>query len=272
MFGQNIIQNTLSVASPKGSSGNRQYHSRSDHHSKVACWAIIFDLLQTCPTLLEHVGSDKVFIGINHKINDFTNGKSKNLDLVICLPGSDRQFRDTFQNMVGKHHIQLDPQERAQFNTLPILRRREVGTVLVALEAKACMTAHQKSWPRLYDELNSSHNIVHGASDDSVAAGYVFVNAAPTHSSTVAPFKVNHHNQPDDTFGTIDTIKQLRRRSGTGQIGYDALGISVIDLANDGSPVRIVPPPVGLAPTDPLSYEQMIQRICSAYSSRFKNI
>lgn len=272
MFGGNIIKNSLSLASPKGSSGNRQYHSRSDHHSKVACWAIVFDLLDTCPTLLDHVADGRVFIGINHRINDFINGKSKNLDLVICLPGSRKRFRDTFQSMVAKYYIQLDPVEKSRLAAFPILERREVGTVLVALEAKACMTAHQKSWPRLYDELNSSHNIVHGASDDSIAAGFVFVNAASAHHSTVPPHNVNRHNQPADTIGTIDTIRQLRRRSGTGQAGYDALGISVIDLVNDGSPVQIVPPPVGLLPTDPLSYDQLIQRICAAYSSRFRNL
>lgn len=272
MSGEKIIVRTLTLASPKGKSGNHQYHSRSDHHSKVACWAIVFDLLSSCPTLLNHVVSKKVFIGINHKINDFTNGKSKNLDLVICTPGSKKPFKDDFHGMEAKYSIQLSPSEQAQLKSLPQLERREVGSVLVALEAKACMTAHQKSWPRLYDELNSSHAIVHGASDDSIAAGYVLVNASSTHASTVAPYNVNKHRQPDDALGTIDVVKQLRRRSGTGQSGYDALGISVIDLANNGSPVLLVPPPTGLIASDPLSYDQMIQRICSAYSARFRNI
>jgi uncharacterized RmlC-like cupin family protein len=44
----------------------------------------------------------------------------------------------------------------------------EVGAVLIALEAKACMTAHVKALPRLYDELNSSHQCVHGSSSPRV--------------------------------------------------------------------------------------------------------
>lgn len=272
MFGEKIIVRTLTQASPKGRSGNYQYHSRSDHHSKVSCWAIVFDLLWSCPTLLQHVLNKKVFIGINHKINDFTNGKAKNLDLVICTAGSKKLFKDDFHSMENKYSIQLSADEKDKLKGFPLLERREVGSVLVALEAKACMTAHQKSWPRLYDELNSSHAIVHGASDDSIAAGYVIVNASSTHASTVAPYNVNKHKQPHDALGTIDVVKQLRRRSGTGQNGYDALGISVVDLANDGSQVIIVPPPTGLSSSDPLSYDQMIQRICSAYSARFRNI
>ena len=200
------------------------------------------------------------------------NGKDKNLDLVICIPGSPKQYRDSFQSMVSKYNIKLNANETATLGLFPILYRREVGTVLVALEAKACMTAHQKSWPRLYDELNSSHNIVHGANDDSIAAGYVFVNSASSHASTVSPFNVNLHNQPSATIGTIEAIRKLRRRSGTGQPGYDAIGISVLELANDGSPVRIVPPPLDLPSSDPLSYDQMVQRISSAYSARFRNI
>jgi hypothetical protein len=48
MFGPEILVRTLSKATRVDRSGNRwQYHSRSDHHSKVACWGIIFDLLRT---------------------------------------------------------------------------------------------------------------------------------------------------------------------------------------------------------------------------------
>ena len=67
-----------------------------------------------------------------------------------------------------------------------------VGAVLVALEAKACMTAHVKSLPRLYDELNSSHLCVHGASGPgSFAIAYVQVNQArDVHLS-------NHHPSKD---------------------------------------------------------------------------
>ena len=65
-----------------------QYHSRSDAHSKAACWAIVLDLLETCSLLRNHVEIGKVAFGINHEMRDFRMNRKKNLDLVICTPGS----------------------------------------------------------------------------------------------------------------------------------------------------------------------------------------
>jgi len=62
------------------------------------------------------------------------------------------------------------------------------------MEAKACMTAHQRALPRLYDELNSSHLTVHGAADHAIAAGFVMVNAATKFLST----DLNKKNFPND--------------------------------------------------------------------------
>ena len=57
--------------------------------------------------------------------------------------------------------------------------RGPVGNVLVALEAKACMTKFASSRPRLYDELNSSHLTIHGASAQAAAAALVMINLSP---------------------------------------------------------------------------------------------
>jgi hypothetical protein len=41
-----ILVRTLSTPVPIGPSKTPwQYHSRSDRHSKIACWGILFDLL-----------------------------------------------------------------------------------------------------------------------------------------------------------------------------------------------------------------------------------
>ena len=37
------------------------------------------------------------------------------------------------------------------------------------------MTAHTRALPRLYDELNSSHLCVHGASRQALAIGFVVI-------------------------------------------------------------------------------------------------
>lgn len=40
------------------------------------------------------------------------------------------------------------------------------------------MTAFSKSYPRLYDELNSSHAVIHGASNRALAVGLAIINVA----------------------------------------------------------------------------------------------
>jgi hypothetical protein len=89
--GLNIIARSMSVAtrgSPTGKAfqfGNAwQYHPRSDRHSKVACWALMFDLIEDCSLLRSHLEAGKVAIGINHTMRDFARDREKNLDLVVC--------------------------------------------------------------------------------------------------------------------------------------------------------------------------------------------
>lgn len=107
-----------------------------------------------------------------------------------------------------------------------------VKTALIALEAKAAFTEFGKARPRLYDELNSSHLTIHGDTDQAIAVGLAMINAAP---SFVSPLRnpwsigshdtiINNHNQPKDTESAISKVKQLPRRSASGQRGFDAVG------------------------------------------------
>ncbi|MFZ3326868.1 MAG: hypothetical protein WA231_13680 [Methylocella sp.] len=151
--------------------GRWQYHSRSDHHSKVACWGIVFDMLRKSPLLKRHVDEGRVYFGINHEMRDFVHDRKKNLDLVLCTVSgaSSRISPLTLPSTAHEYEIELTPSEQAELDALPLLRRAPVGSVLAALEAKACMTAHQRALPRLYDELNSSQLTVHGATDHAIA-------------------------------------------------------------------------------------------------------
>lgn len=68
-----------------------------------------------------------------------------------------------FAELAKEWGIVLTDAQRERLDDLPALVEGVVGsTVLVAMEAKAAMTAHTKARPRLYDELNSSHLTVHG--------------------------------------------------------------------------------------------------------------
>ena len=91
MYGPGILVRTLTKPTRVDRYGNRwQYHSRSDHHSKIACWGIVFDLVQTCPLLNRHIAAAKIAFGINHEMRDFQHDRKKKLDLVLCTPASDR--------------------------------------------------------------------------------------------------------------------------------------------------------------------------------------
>lgn len=282
MFGPTILARTLAVPTRRDRQGNVwQYHSRSDHHSKVACWGIVFDLLRTNALLRRHVETGRVAFGINHEMRDFVHDRKKNLDLVLCTPSGAPSSRAaaTLASMANEYGTLLADEERVELDSLPTLPRAEVGAVLVALEAKACMTAHQRALPRLYDELNSSHLTVHGASDQAIAAGYFMVNAAERYLSPDLNKRDisgdptwSVHKQPRDAQLAINKVGQLPRRSKPAEVGYDALAITVVNFPNDGSPVEIVTAPPAPRPGDIYHYAAMIDRLAHTYVTRFKEL
>jgi hypothetical protein len=282
MDGPGILARSMSTPRITDKFGNAwQYHSRSDQHSKVACWALLFDLLHQCPLLRDHVSNGKIGFGINHEMRDFKNNRSKYLDLVICTPGSTTYSQElTFVDLAEQYHVELNTEQRAQLAGYPRLSRVGVGSVHLALEAKAAMTEHIKALPRLFDELNSSHLAIHGSADFAIAAGFAVVNYAATFVSsdrnkqnlaTHAPV-VTKHTQPKATERTIKKLEEIPRRTHGGAEGFDALGIVVLELKNDGTPVTVVTQSPAPAPADVWYYDQMIRRIASLYANKFGNV
>ncbi|MFF8357116.1 hypothetical protein ACF063_27125 [Streptomyces chartreusis] len=128
-------------------------------------------------------------------------------------------------------------ERQALLDDLPVIKEGPVGNILVALEAKACMTEHIKALPRLYDELNSSHQIVHGHSSQALSIGFFTVNASdgfysPTNTANPGP---NKHNQPHALQRAVAQVTDLPRRSHHNSQGFDGLGIVVVDMNNDGT-------------------------------------
>lgn len=278
MIGPDVIARTMSQTRSFGSGRNTshwQYNPRSDHHSKLACWGIAVDLLAASSLMRTHAAAGKITIGVNHEMVDFKNNRKKDLDLVIARPADHQSqtkpmdLADIAQNIGAV----LSPTEQALFASLPKIMKQPVGSVLVALEAKACMTEHKKSEPRLYDELNSSQQTVHGAADQAIAVGLATVNVSPTFVSPLrATGSVTQHRQPTATEKVIAKLRQLPRRSGLGQDGFDALGILVVDIANDGSPVTVCTVPPAPQPGDIDTYSAMITRAAALYDYRFSSI
>jgi len=282
MFGPQIIARALSVPAIEDRYGNLwQYHSRSDRHSKIACWCIMFDLLSNCPLMRTHADAGKIWFGINHQMVDFKNDRPKDLDLVVSTgafvarKGRSRTLADLRDN----YKIKLSEKEANHLGGLPAIREGQVGSVLVALEAKACMTAHQRALPRFYDELNSSHLTVHGATDQAIAAGFAMVNAAEQFLSTdlnkrnfPSDPEWSYHKQPKDAQIAVDKVRQIPRRSATGTDGYDALAILLVHCRNDGSPVELVDDPPAPRPGQIYHYDNMIDRLAHIYATRFREL
>ena len=275
MHGEAIITRSIDAAVVEDKQGRRwQYHSRSDRHSKVACWAILFDLLETCPLLRAHIAAGKVGFGINHELRDFRQNRKKNLDLVLCAGGPDsaESFAD-----YGRHcGVVLSPQEEAALAGLPVLRRGRVSNVLLALEAKACMTEHIKALPRLHDELSSSFQTVHGDTNGVIAAAYVVINCA---DSFVSPgrnpqgprakkVEVTRHTQPKVSAATLAKVMQIERRSDERGRGFDAMGVSMLRCRNDGSRVEIDPVASATLPAI-VTYDSLVHRIAHLYGTKF---
>jgi hypothetical protein len=272
MEGPSILAQTLSLPAltRTASPVPWQYHSRGGRHSLTACWGVMFDLLANSSLLRQHVRDHKVVFGLDHKMHDYAANRSKNLDLVIARPhdaGWSKNRRPRrFSELPDLFDMHPTVDQRQILASLPDPVEGAVGAVQLAVEAKACMTAFSKSYPRLYDELNSSHAVIHGASNRALAVGLAIINVSDEFFSPVGGH--NHHNQPRDAIGAMAKVEQLPRRSGDEGVGYDGLGIVLIHLVNDGSPVTLAN-----SPAVPVNYEygRMIVRIANEYDVRFRN-
>jgi hypothetical protein len=286
VLGQTILVDSLVLRSGGFRHGNRwQYHSRSDHHSKVACWGILFDLLRHCSLLRRHAAEGLIGYGLNHEFRDFRTGRKKKLDLVVCRPRNDPGRRSrarprTFARDAEQIGVRLGDQARAELASLPEVRLLPVGSVLIALEAKACMTEFTKARPRLYDELNSSHAAIHGNSPHTIAAGLAMVNVATEFISpgrnefelASRPPIITRHDQPRAAAGVVEKLREIPRRVRDGEEGFDAFAVIVVDCRNDGTPVRLVSAPPAPQPGDIYHYESMIHRLSQLYEQKFRDV
>lgn len=230
---------------------------------------MLFDLLLESPVLREHVSKGAVIFGLNHEMKDFKHDRDKDLDLVLARPRGTSKAGPSFRELATSYDLVLTAEEKKELASLPDVRYADVGAVQLAMEAKACMTEHSKSRPRLYDELNSSHETIHASADEAVAVGFVMVNLAEEFRSP-SRTKITKHKQPDVTEKVIQKVRQMPRRTKPGEQGFDALAIVVVDCRNDGSPVRLVTKPPAPAAGDIYEYEMMVRRAAQLYASRFR--
>lgn len=151
-----------------------------------------------------------------------TRGK-KFLNELICTPNSFVEKSDAeVSARVDRYGIVLSSADVAALSALPRLRQSSVGSVLVALEAKACVTEPIKACPRLYDELSSSFQTSHGDTKNAVAAAFVTINAASAFVSPVGnkdfgrrgPLIPTLHTQPKRAERVLEKITRSRANCG----------------------------------------------------------
>jgi hypothetical protein len=225
-----------------------RYHPRSDAHSVILCTYLLEDLVMLCPALKEQVSRGQIAYGTNVRYVWPTTQKMKTLDLAIGRPAA-RSLPGT----MGR-----------------VTRFTEV---LLACEAKAVMTEHVKSQPRVYDELSSSHQIVHQGRPDAIAAGITVVNIAETfisplrQTSAEQPY-ISHHQQPQVRQRMVTHLRGLPIREQVGQIGFEAYCSLVVECDNQ-TIARLWQARPAPQPGEPDHYDTFIGRLARFYTERF---
>lgn len=273
LMGPSILVRTMSKATRRGGEVREwQYHSRSDNHSKVACWTVLLDLLSNCEPIRKRAERGELGFRINHVMVGPIN---KTLDLVVTLVASDRgkATRSTFMDLVDRYGIELTADERLVAQSLPTVLedlRDDVSEVAVALEAKACMTEHGGSIPRLHAEILATGYLARIASPQCITVSYTLVNAAETFVSPGKVGKVNRHSQPQDAKRVVEMLgRAIPLARSAREIGYDVVGVNVIECANDGSPVVLATGEAAASRSEHIHYERMIVSLCSEFRRRF---
>ena len=247
-----------------------RYHPRSDLHSIVLCQLVILDLLKSCQSLQEQASTGEVAYGINVKHAWATTSKTKALDLAVGIPA------ESAPPSVVVNQIRKVKNKKRKSGEGAFAAQNALARLLIACEAKAVMTEHGKSQPRVFDELSSSHEIVHQGDQETIAAGIVMVNIA---SNFVSPLRqrdanslhLSAHDQPVVAARMIQHLRGLRIRDNVGQVGFDAFCTFVVDCDNQAGCTLYTGFPAP-QPGDPDHYDTFIERIKRFYTERFGDL
>ncbi len=227
-----------------------RYHPRSDAHSVALCRFILEDLLKHCPLLREQALGGRVVYGINYVHRWLQSGKTKTLDLAVGAGTADMSLASPVRGIC----------------------RGIIERVLISCESKTVMTEHSKSQPRIYDELSSSHEIVHQGDREAIAAGIAVVNIAETFVSPLrqrgVELHVSHHKQPQAAARMVTHLRGLPVRTGGNDVGFDGYATIVVDCDNQG-PAKLWTKPPAPQRGDPDEYQAFLERISRAYADRF---
>jgi hypothetical protein len=243
-----------------------RYHPRSDAHSKALCRLVLEDLIAACPSLRSQAEAGQVVYGINCLYTFPVSGKTKTLDFVVAK-GKPQEGAERIGGVMSP---------AAELGTVKVGNRKEkrfaIERVLLSCESKAAMTEHVKSKPRLFDELSSSHEIVHQGDPEALAAGITVVNIAKTFVSPTRQkgesLTVTAHRQPDVTRQMVTYLRGLPIRTDRATVGFDAYATIVIDCDNQKVASLWTAPPAP-QPGDRDHYDTFLTALSRAYEEWF---
>jgi hypothetical protein len=227
-----------------------QYHPRSDAHSVALCRFILEDLLAACELLREQAKDGKVVYGINYPYTFPITKKTKSLDLAIGVGTPDTSKESVAGIYLGR-----------------------ISHLRFSCENKTVMTEHSKSQPRIFDELSSSHEIVHqGEGQLTIAAGVAVVNIA---SSFVSPLRqksadlhVSKHKQPEAAQKMVSHLRGLPIRDRPDGVGFDGFATIVVNCDNQ-KPAKLYTRQPAPRIGDAEEYASFLTRVSTAYRDRF---
>ncbi len=227
-----------------------RYHPRSDAHSIALCKEILSDWVQACSVLRSQAERGEIVYGVNVKFTWPSTRKSKTLDLALGPPAD-------------------PPSPSSHRRPIP---EGKITDVFISCEAKTVMTEHGKSQPRIYDELSSSHEILHQGRPDAIATGMTVVNIAKTFVSPLRQtsrksVRTSRHRQPAVAARMIQHLRGLPIREAVGQVGFDAYATIVVDCDNQNEVRLWTAPPA--PPGEPDHYDTFLDRISRLYAERF---
>jgi hypothetical protein len=244
------------------------YDPRSSRHSDFLSGIIVRDLVANCPSIAERAATGQIVAGLRHHQQIGQDDWVIDVAIGTCAGAPAPPPPSTLIRMGS-----------------PVI-------IEIAIELKGVLTEHGKARRNRLRDFAAFHGHGHSYDPRTVVAAFLVVNSADRFYS---PLNLGKTSRPELNAhtGSRRTARQLAsesinlfrtihlRRSASDGPGLEALGVIVVEHDNLNSypdasryahlkvPTRVAPSPPSLPVGDPLSYESMIQRICSHYTARF---
>jgi len=248
------------------------YDPRSSRHSDFLSEIIVRDLVTNCPLIGERAARGQIVASLRHHQQI----------------GQDDWVIDIAIGTCAGAPVPPD----AAGSSLGLIRMASHVIIQIAIELKSVLTEHGKARRNRLRDFGAFHGHGHTYGPRTVVAAFLVINSSdffysPLNLGKEKRSELNTHSskrrsarqfvkESIDLFRTI----HLRHSEADGP-GLEALGVIVIEHDNINShpdpskyvhlrkPTQVAPKPPSLPLGDPLSYESMIQRICTHYTHRF---